>query len=356
VLLSLLNAPHPEQDEIRALALKHVSSTDVASEPGVRTVLGQTLASFRGTETFVDLVARFDMRDHNEDLVQIVRDQPESEVALEAVRQLLRLGGDAMIERNLAQSDTEGSMALVTALGRFEDTRSKDILEGVILDGQADLSVRRVAVQGLGRGWSGEPRLLALVQEGRLPPELKSAAADVLLRASRGVIRDAATQHLGMSGPAEGSERPAIHELAARIGDPSAGKEVFDRVCRSCHVANGTGTDFGPELSAIGSKLPGEALYLAVLDPDAGISFGYEGSEVRLRDGSQVAGIVASETSGAIELRLLNGVTERYNKDDVTSITKLEHSLMPPNLHQEMTEQELVDLIEYLTTLRQVEP
>jgi len=244
----------------------------------------------------------------------------------------------------------------VTALGRFEDTRSKDILEGVILDGQTDLSVRRVAVQGLGRGWSGEPRLLALVQEGRLPQDLNSTAADVLLRASRGSIRDAATQHLGMSESPEGSERPAIHELVARIGNPSAGREVFDRACGSCHVANGTGTDFGPELSAIGSKLPGEALYLAVLDPDAGISFGYEGSEVRLRDGSQVAGIVASETSEAIELRLLNGVTERYNKDDVTSIAKLEHSLMPPNLHQGMSEQELVDLVEYLTTLRQMEP
>ncbi len=356
VLLSLLNKQHPEQAEIRALALKHVSTKDVADQPGVRTALEQTLESVRGTDLFVDLVARFDMRSRNDDLIRIVVDQPDSDIALEAVRQLLRSGGDASIERVLAQDGSEGSVELVSALGRFEDARSKDLLEGVVLDERRAPAVRRAAVHGLGRGWSGESRLLELLQEGRLSADLESAAADVLLRASRGGIRNAAAQYLGTSGPERGSERPVIQDLVARTGDPAIGRTAFDRLCRSCHVANGSGTDFGPELSAVGSKLPREALYLAVLDPDAGINFGYEGKVVQLRDGSQVAGIVTSETSDVIELRLQSGVTQRFNRVDVASVTNLEHSLMPSDLYQQMTEQELIGLIEYLTTLRQEDP
>ena len=41
--------------------------------------------------------------------------------------------------------------------------------------------------------------------------------------------------------------------------------------CSKCHQINGTGTDFGPNLSEIGAKLAKKALYETILDPSAGI-------------------------------------------------------------------------------------
>jgi hypothetical protein len=43
---------------------------------------------------------------------------------------------------------------------------------------------------------------------------------------------------------------------------------------------------------------------------------------------------------------------QTVSKGDVVSRTKMETSLMPGNLQSSMTEQELVDLVEYLQNLK----
>ena len=146
-----------------------------------------------------------------------------------------------------------------------------------------------------------------------------------------------------------------IAELATRRGDPAMGEEVYAQLCATCHVVGGEGIDFGPALSEIGDKLPKEALYRSIIHPSEGISFGYEGYLVKLKDGSQAVGYVASETEDAIELRMAGGVTARYEKAEIESRTQLDRSLMPDGLYQAMTEQDLVDLVQYLTTLRRDE-
>jgi putative membrane-bound dehydrogenase-like protein len=354
VLLSLLDEPHPDQTEIRALALTHVSDEEVISRPGVRDVLDETLASLRGTDMFVDLVVRYDLRDQNEGLMEIVLDDPQSPLALDGMRHLVESDGHALIERELEQGDAQRSAALVTAFGQIDETPVKDVLENIMFDETLDVSVRRAAVQGLGRGWGGERRLLAMAEEGRLPEELHAAAAGVLLQATRQTIREAAAPHLGMN-LAEGSELPPMQELAARSGSPSEGRPVFDQLCQSCHLINGQGTSFGPDLSEIGDKLPKEALYLAVIDPSAGITHGYQGVEVQLNDGGQVVGYLVSETPDAVEIRIQGGTTRQLARDEIASTTEMETSLMTPGLYQLMTEQEFVDMVEYLSTLRHAE-
>ena len=108
------------------------------------------------------------------------------------------------------------------------------------------------------------------------------------------------------------------------------------------------GANFGPALSQIGSKLTKDALYVAIMHPDAGISFGYEGFVFKLKDGSSVGGIIASETEDALEIVIPGGVKKQYNKTEIVSRKALENSMMPPNLHQAMTQQELVSLVEFL--------
>jgi putative heme-binding domain-containing protein len=110
--------------------------------------------------------------------------------------------------------------------------------------------------------------------------------------------------------------------------------------------------DFGPALSEIGSKLAKEALYDAILNPSAGISFGYEGWEVKMKDGTTWVGMVASETDGELVLRVPGGVLQKCPKGEVVSRSKLTASLMTPNLHTVIAEPDLVDLVEYLTSLK----
>ena len=119
-----------------------------------------------------------------------------------------------------------------------------------------------------------------------------------------------------------------------------------------CHVAGSTGTDFGPALTEIGDKLPKAGLYHAILDPNAGISFGYEGWTIRTRDGQQLVGMIASETDDEIVMRLVGGIQRRVPKSTIAERKRMDTSLMPHGLERTMNEADLVHLVEYLSTLR----
>ena len=123
-------------------------------------------------------------------------------------------------------------------------------------------------------------------------------------------------------------------------------------LCSSCHLAGDLGVNFGPSLSGIGSKLGKDALYQAILDPDAGISFGFEGWSLETRSGEELVGVIVSETEEAVQLRLQSGTVEELAKSSLVKREKMSHSLMPSGLADGLTVQELVDLVEFLTRLK----
>ena len=149
---------------------------------------------------------------------------------------------------------------------------------------------------------------------------------------------------------------PPIEQLASMKGNPAHGKEVFvSATCSTCHIINGQGTSFGPELSEIGAKLPKDALYTSILYPSAGISFGYEGWIISTKDGDDLDGMIASETADQLILKRAGGVTTPLKKSDIKDKRQMTLSVMPENLQQQMSTQDLVDLVEYLSTLKKAQ-
>ena len=92
--------------------------------------------------------------------------------------------------------------------------------------------------------------------------------------------------------------------MAKLTGNAASGQQVFHATCATCHKVDNDGTNFGPALSKIGSKLTKDAIFLSIIHPDAGISFGYEGYVFKMKDGNVNAGIISSETSDGVELVL----------------------------------------------------
>ncbi len=68
-----------------------------------------------------------------------------------------------------------------------------------------------------------------------------------------------------------------------------------------------------------------------------------------------MVGIVQSETDGELTLKTVGGITTKYGKDQITGRRPLNMSFMPANLAESLSTRELVDLVEYLTTLRKAE-
>jgi hypothetical protein len=68
--------------------------------------------------------------------------------------------------------------------------------------------------------------------------------------------------------------------------------------------------------------------------------------------GVTVGGLLVEETANHVTLRDANGKDTRFGRKDVVEKEKSPTSLMPSDIAQTLTENELTDMVEYLTTLK----
>ncbi|HEU4903012.1 MAG TPA: PVC-type heme-binding CxxCH protein, partial [Flavisolibacter sp.] len=347
-LIALLDNNGAHKNEIIVTVLNQLDSSSITRSPKVKAMLDQTLPAIKGTQQFVDLVGRYRIRNQNDPLFQLALSQPDSSVGAQAATLLLNLGGAELLKQAINSPNEQTASAALKVLGKAGNTEAMNLVESVMTDKKSSLAVRENAVKTLGAGWSGSERLLNVVKAGRLPKELEPAAALTLSSSFRKDVRQEALKYISTANT-NGKPLPPISALVKQNGDVAVGKQVFAKTCVTCHQVGAEGANFGPALSQIGSKLTKDALYMAILHPDAGISFGYEGYVFKLKDGSDVGGIIASETDDALEVTIPGGIKKQYNKTEIVSRRKMENSMMPANLHQTMTQQELVSLVEFLS-------
>ena len=242
-------------------------------------------------------------------------------------------------------------MRYIDLLGTVGTNQSRAALQQLLLDTSLNQDLRRSALKRYAVGWAGENGLLQILEEGTLPEEFKEVAASILFNSSSERRRGRAEEFLDPPAGLNGEPLLPIAELMLNEGDAGAGKQLFDQHCSSCHVVQGAGTDFGPDLSEIGAKLPREALYNAILYPDAGIGFGYEGVILTLEDGSGAAGFVLSRTDEEIQLKEQSGQVRSYQLNSVMHIDEMDNSLMPP-VARSLSPRQLADLVGYMEKLR----
>jgi len=225
--------------------------------------------------------------------------------------------------------------------------------------GLSNARSRRAAVRALAQIQEGAALLLALAKQEKLPENLKFVAASELNAARWPDIKAGAQKFLPLPAGQNSEPLPPVSDLVKRKGDAAKGAEVFRREttgCAKCHQVHDEGRDVGPALTEIGTKLAKEALYEAILDPSAGISFGYEPWTLQLKSGDEAYGLKASETAEEIAIKDTNGIMTRYKKSEIASMQQGKISIMPAGLQATMTTQELVDLVEYLASLKKAAP
>jgi putative heme-binding domain-containing protein len=116
------------------------------------------------------------------------------------------------------------------------------------------------------------------------------------------------------------------------------------------------GKEVGPDLSEIGKKLSREALFESILYPSAGISHNFEAYTVILVSGNVVNGLLVNKTDDAITIKDAEAIARTFKMDDVEEVIQQKVSLMPADLQKVLTEEELINIVEYLTTLKQAKP
>ena len=148
----------------------------------------------------------------------------------------------------------------------------------------------------------------------------------------------------------------SVNKLLAESGDARRGRLVFASTtgpkCSGCHSINHDKKTAGPDLANIGTKLGKGAILDSILNPSAGIAPEFYQWIVQTKSQGEVIGILAEDTPQRVIVRNENGEEIRLKPSDITSRRKSQLSMMPEDLVNHMTAAQLVDLLEYLTTLR----
>ncbi|MGP0064222.1 MAG: PVC-type heme-binding CxxCH protein [Isosphaeraceae bacterium] len=219
------------------------------------------------------------------------------------------------------------------------------------------LGVRREALRALSHLWGGGNAIIKLARDGKLPDDLKTEATTVLYASSDRQIREEAAKVLPLPKIAGGHPLPSIGELMRRPGDANHGREVFFRAgsnsCGGCHRVQGQGNWVGPDLSTIGVKYGRDELIRSILNPSAAIGYSFRSMVLALSDGRVLTGLPVEESSDRIVLKTADGQRVTVPTASIEERRTSDVSLMPEGLAQSMTDRDLVDLLVYLTTLKQ---
>src|SRR6185295_8587405 len=138
-------------------------------------------------------------------------------------------------------------------------------------------------------------------------------------------------------------------------GDAKAGREIFlgkKAGCTACHTVAGQGGKVGPDLSKIGSIRVGRDLLEAIVFPSATFARGFEPFLIRTTSGAIYDGLIARETPDAIYLFTAERVEKRIPRSSVDVIQQSKVSVMPQGLDNQLSREELRDLIAFLISLK----
>lgn len=134
-------------------------------------------------------------------------------------------------------------------------------------------------------------------------------------------------------------------------GDMVKGKAIFQQNCGLCHQVRGeVGNAFGPDLGTVQNWLAKDIM-ANVLAPNLSIAVGFDLWSVELKSGENLQGIIASESSSAIRLRLAPGSEKTINRQDIQVLKILNTSAMPV-LSQKIDHQQMADLLAYLKQIK----
>ena len=93
---------------------------------------------------------------------------------------------------------------------------------------------------------------------------------------------------------------------------------------------------------------------MQIIESNKAIADGYGFWTVRNKSANSFAGIIASESSSAITMKMPDGKRITIGREDITEITSSSVSAMPEELGNQINREEMINLLEFLRNFNQV--
>ena len=142
------------------------------------------------------------------------------------------------------------------------------------------------------------------------------------------------------------SKLPSVAEMVSLKGDPARGASLVT-ACFLCHRLGDQGVDYAPNLTAFAKMQTTEVLVTAIVDPSADISHGYEGTEITLKDGRIIDGLLLS-SGDPLVMQSMGGVIQLIPADQVKKRGRFGRSLMMGADQLGLDAQAVADVVAYL--------
>lgn len=223
------------------------------------------------------------------------------------------------------------------------------IKRAIILNAGQPAEERRKQTLAMAEDSVGAQLLIGLAAEQKLPKELIPYVQEKIFTNPDPTIRVQAGKFF--KRPGGGQDDYVVAEVAALKGDAGRGKQLFVQACGACHRVGDAGKAVGPELTMINQKFAREELLDAIIHPSAAIAFGYTSWLVNTKDGGSVFGFLVAENDENIVINDIGGQRHVIAVNNISSRQRQDKSLMPAPRDLNLREQDLADIVSYLSAL-----
>lgn len=279
------------------------------------------------------------------------KDRGEAATQLITFRKSDAEAAGQLLEQITPRTSPELASALVEAVRQSESPAvGAAIVEKM---GAFTPAVKQVAMKTLlsRSEWTGN--LLDAVEKGTiLPGELSLDQKQALATHPSRQISARAKTLLAKSGGLPNADRQKVLDellpLTKKTGDAKAGKIVFTKTCAKCHQHSGEGTKVGPDLTGMAVH-PKAELLTHIIDPSRSVEGNFRVYTIATSDGLVMNGLLASESKTAIEIIDTEGKKQTILREDIEKLIQSTKSLMPEGFEKQVSQQEIADLLEFLT-------
>jgi putative heme-binding domain-containing protein len=195
------------------------------------------------------------------------------------------------------------------------------------------------------------------VDSDRFTATLGSGENRLVVAAEVGPAGSPAEFHLRLRPKSAVAEHERLLEaVLGQSGNLQHGRQVLinleKSLCLKCHRLNEQGERIGPELTGLGSRFSRVYIAESILEPSRTIAPSFGALVVSLDNGQILTGVKVDESESMLTLADQQGVRHVVPKSTIEEQHASPLSAMPVGLEKRLTEEEFVDLVAYLASLK----
>ncbi len=278
-----------------------------------------------------------------------------------AIAGLVSLGGESSRQTLMQLSETAPAMALrmqaVAGLVGF-DLKSAAQQGAKVLAASSPQDDPGPLLDAFFNRKEGSDELAAALKSVKISVDVAKRALRTMYSVGRsdGALSEVLSQAAGIAADAPPPTQEEVVKLTAKVaakGNPQRGETIFRRAdisCQRCHSINRAGGQVGPDLSAVGGSSPLDYIANSILNPNLAVKEQYVTRVFELSDGKVYSGVVIDRDETRVRMRDAQGKVIIIPTADIEEETEGK-SMMPQGLTKFLTQDELLDLIRFVSEL-----